>query len=474
MAKHGVFVSENPTSIGVPITAAAGIPFVIGTAPVHTAAKPAKLGVPVLLNGWSEAVEKFGFADDWSKYTLSEFMFSHFMLYGMRPVVFVNLLDPATHKETVAAVDLDVVNHKVTLPLEAIADANLVVKAATGTGSAAIKGTDYAVLYDSAKCYVEILPASTHYAAAELNIAYNKVKPESVLAGAVAIGMESIELCVTTLGLVPDLIVAPKFSEDAAVAAVMAAKAEGINGMFRSKAIIDIPSVSGKAPAYGDVLTYKNANSLTDENQILCWPKVTQGGKTYHLSTHMAGLIARTDSQFGAPHVSPSNKSLACDGMVVADGSEVNLTFDQANILNAQGVVTALNFMGGWKAWGNYTACFPVKNDVKDAFIPVSRMFDWVANTLIQTFWSTLDMPMTRRLVDSILDTSNIWLNGLTGSGYLLGARVEMFEDENPITNLMAGIIKLHVYLTPPSPAQEIDFALEYDASYVEAAFAAQ
>ena len=44
---------------------------------------------------------------------------------------------------------------------------------------------------------------------------------------------------------------------------------------------------------------------------------------------------------------------------------------------------------------------------------------------------------------------------------------------ENLLTNLMAGKIVLHVYLTPPSPAQEIDFVLEYDASYVESALSA-
>ena len=37
---------------------------------------------------------------------------------------------------------------------------------------------------------------------------------------------------------------------------------------------------------------------------------------------------------------------------------------------------------------------------------------------------------------------------------------------------LVLGIMKIHLYITPPSPAQEIDFTLEYDASYVEAAFA--
>ena len=79
---------------------------------------------------------------------------------------------------------------------------------------------------------------------------------------------------------------------------------------------------------------------------------------------------------------------------------------------------------------------------------------------------------MNRRLIDTILDSANIWLNGLVGQGYLLGGRAEMIEAENPVTNLMQGIMKIHLYITPPSPAQEIDFTLEYDASYVEAAFA--
>ena len=68
------------------------------------------------------------------------------------------------------------------------------------------------------------------------------------------------------------------------------------------------------------------------------------------------------------------------------------------------------------------------------------------------------------------MDSVNIWLNGLVGQGYLLGARAEIHDDENPLANLMAGIIKVHIYITPPSPMQELDFVLEYDASYVETA----
>jgi hypothetical protein len=197
------------------------------------------------------------------------------------------------------------------------------------------------------------------------------------------------------------------------------------------------------------------------------------GGKKYHMSTRVAGVIAQLDTENGAPHYSPSNHALKADSLILKDGTEVLLTKAQADILNQGGVVTGLNFMGGFVVWGNYTGCFPTNTDVKDNMIAVSRVFDWVANTLITTFWGYLDTPMDRRLIDTILDTCNIWLNGLTGAGILLGGRCEMIESENPVTNLVQGIVRLHIYLTPPVPAQEIDFTLEYDAAYVTAALTA-
>ena len=472
MANHGVFVYEQATSVGTPVVAESGIPFVIGAAPVQSAESPANVGVPVLATSFQEAQEKLGYSDDWAKYTLCEFMYSHFKLYGCQPVIFVNLLAPTTMREATTAVDKDVADHKITLPIEAINSEALVVKPAGGTGDPYVKDTDYAVYYSGEHCYIELLSDGSAYAATKLNVAYNKVTPASVDAAAVAIGMEAIEQCMTTLGIVPDLICAPGFSYNTTVAAVMATKAAGINGMFKAKALIDISTATeGGADDYSEVFALKNSNNFTDKNEILCWPLLKLGDKTFHMSTQLAGLMAKvdTDNQ-GCPYESPSNKAFKCDSMVIAAGTEVNLTLTQANILNAGGVVTALNFMGGFTCWGNYTACYPTNTDVKDYFIPVARMFAWIGNTEIKTFWNKLDKPMNRRLIDTILDTINIWLNGLTGSEYLLGARAVLLDSENPLTNLMAGIIKVHIYMTPPSPAQEIDFVLEYDANYVTSA----
>ena len=484
MANLGVHVYQKATSVSTPKEAAVGIPYVVGTAPVQSAAKPAKSNVPILVTSWDEAVEKLGFSYDWEKYTLCEFMYSHFQLFGAQPVIFCNILDPEkeTAKKRVEAKNYDVTDHKIALPVGAVAGSITVKKVADGeTAQELAADTDYSVFYDrdgtgTYVCIVELLEDGKAYSEKTVNIAYTEADPSGVTETDAVEGVAKVDACLTAVGVVPDLICAPGWSHNTVVAAVMATKAGAINGLFSGKAVIDIPSGEGGVTEYSQLSDYKNRNSLVDGNQIICWPMVQLGDYRFHLSTQLCGLMATVDAgNRGVPYESPSNKNLKMDACVLADGTEVNLTWDQVNLIAGNwGVVTAVNFLdSGWVAKGNYTACYPGNTDVKDQFIPVSRMFDFIGNTLIRTFWSKLDKPMTTALRDSILQTCNIWLGGLCGSGYLYGARAELLAEENPLTSLMDGIITLHVYNAPPVPAQEIDFILEYDVSYMEAALTA-
>ncbi len=467
--KHGVYVSQQATSLATPMVASSGIPFVIGTAPVQSAESPAAVGVPVVCETWAQAVEYCGYAADWESYTLCEFMYSHFQLFGCSPVVFCNLLDPDTMKESVAAASFAVSDHKATLTVDAIDNDSLVVQSADGS-TTYTKDTDYTAYYNDDALVVALISDGACYDAAQLLIAYEQVTADSVTENTVATGLESIESCLTATGVIPDLICAPGFSGMETVAAAMAAKAEGINGLFPAKALIDLPCDADGALTYSAAATYKADHNMTDVTQILCWPMLKSGDDTFHMSTQLAGLLSQVDdSNNGCPYESSSNKAFVCSAAVLEDGTEVRLTLDNANTLNANGIVTALNFINGWTCWGNYTACYPSSSDPKDYFIPNSRMFGWVGNTVIRSFWKRLDEPMTPRFRESILDAVNIWLAGLVGYGYLLGARVEMLADENPSENLMAGIMKFHIYMTPPGPAQELDFVLEYDATYLSA-----
>ena len=485
MAKLGVHVFEKATSVQTPKVATVGIPFVVGTAPVQSAAKPAKSNVPVLVTSWDEAVEKLGFSYDWESYTLCEFMYSHLQLFGAQPVIFCNINDPASMKREEAAADYTVADHRVAVSVDAIAD-TIKVNVAEGAGEAATtraleRDTDYSILYDrddtdTYVCIVELLEDGSAYDAETVSVAYSAADPKTATVADVVDGVAQVDACLTAVGLVPDLIAAPGWSHNTVVAAVMATKAAAINGLFKGKAVIDADSGEDGVTEYSQLSGYKNKNNFVDVDQILCWPMVQLGDYRFHLSTQLCGLMATVDAgNRGIPYESPSNKNLKMDACVLADGTPVNLTWNQVDLIaGSWGVVTAVNFLdSGWVAKGNYTACYPGNTDVKDQFIPVSRMFDFIGNTLIRTFWSKLDKPMTPALRDSILQTCNIWLGGLTGGGYLYGARAEMLAEENPLTSLLDGIITLHIYNAPPVPAQEIDFILEYDVSYMETALAA-
>lgn len=484
MANLGIHVYEQATSLSTPVVAACGIPFVVGVAPSHAAANPAKAHTPILCTNWKEAVEKMGFSYDWKTYTICEFMYSHFQLFGCQPVIFCNVFDHDKMKKAGEAKDYHLVDHKIILPFETVHDNKLVVTCVKKTDSddavtadnVLADDEDYSVLYDSEAnaCVIELLPTSAYYLTAEtLHVTSQVAEFSQIDEKDIVQGLGVIDACMTVVGVIPDLICAPGYSHLPAVAAVMATKAAGINGLFRGKALVDIDASAEGCTEYSSLTAHKNKNNFIDENQIVCWPMVKLGDYKFHLSTQLAGLMAAVDTENGGcPYESPSNKALKVDGCCLKDGMEINLTWEQVQLIaGSYGIVTALNFMSmGWTAKGNYMGCYPANTDVKDYFIPISRMFDWVGNTLIRTFWSHLDKPMNRRLIDTVLDTCNLWLAGLVGTERLLGARAEMLESENPLLDLMAGILRIHIYITPPSPAQEIDFTLEYDPAYVQAA----
>ncbi|TEB13364.1 phage tail sheath family protein [Pelotomaculum propionicicum] len=482
---HGVTVTEVPTSITPPVNAEAGLPVVFGTAPVNLGADQSYVNKPLLAHTYSEAVAALGYSDDWDSYTLCEFMKSHFALFNVAPVVFVNVLDPATHKTEVPAADLAVVGGVVTIAVDGILLSSVVVKL-TSAGQPLVKDTDYTIAFndDGHVVVTRIATGTIPEVTAVLNIAYSKLDPTAVdstdIIGGVNIttgaytGLELVNKVFPLFPpLVPGQILAPGWSHNPAVAAVMKAKAGNINGLFKAIAITDVDDTSTGADLYSEVPAWKTTNNYTDPQQIVCWPKVSLGSETYHLSTQVAGIICKTDSENDdIPYVSPSNKSLQADGAVIDGGAEVTLDPSQANYLNGQGVVTALNFIGGWRLWGNRTGAYPTNTDPKDAFIPIRRMNNWISNTTILTYWQKVDNPTNKRLIDTVVDSLNIWLNGLTARGALLGGRLEFIQAENPTTDLLNGIIRFHMYQAGPTPAENLDFILEYDTSYLSSLFA--
>ena len=476
--KHGVYISEVPTSIVPPVRVSAGLPVFVGTAPVNQT-DVTNVNKPVLCYSYAEAVQAFGFSKDFENFTLCEAIYSQFALYNVAPIVLINVLDVAEHSTAVTDEAKTFVNDKLTLEKSGVVTTTVVVK---NTENAAIfvNGVDYITSFDD-EGYLVVTRLATgtiaENGAVKVSYSYldtTKVTANDVIGGVDVngdySGLELVNSIFPKFRLVPGSIVAPKYSTNPAVAAIMKAKASNINQHFKAISIVDIDTTEVKK--YTDAPAWKNDNNYVSTYEVACYPKVKLGDDTYHLSTHLASLICQVDgNNEDIPYTSPSNKSLQCNSAVLADGKEVELAPDQAAYLNGEGIVTALNFVGGWKAWGNRTSIYPSVTDPKDAFIPLRRMFNWIGNTLTLTFWQKVDFPVNRRLIETVLDSANIWLNGLAARQFILGGRIEFREDENPTTDLMDGITRFHVYVTPPTPGREIDFILEYDPEYLKTLF---
>lgn len=478
--KHQVSVTEEATGILTPVEVDSAIPVFFGTAPINMTDLK-NINKPVMVYNYAEAVKNFGFVSANTEtglydFTISEAIDVFFSKFAIAPVIFINVLDPETHKSTVDAEQITVVSGKATLAKGGILTDTLVI---TGEEPLAV-GTDYEVLFNSKGDLIITAIEGGKLANGSYTVKYDhldpsKVMPADVVGGVdvngVASGLELVDQLFPMFRRVPANILAPKYSSDPAVAASMKAKANSITGLFKCQALIDVPTDT--VIEYSKVAKWKEDNNITDPHQQVYWPMVSLSGVKYHLSTQAAAVMATTDSDNGdTPHKSPSNEAVQADSAVLIDGTEIYLQPNQAaEQLNGLGINTVLNFVGGWKAWGNNTAAYPGVTDVKDRWIAVRRMFNWVGNTIILTLWQELDDPTDRKQIDQITDTINLWLNSLQGTGAILGGRIEFRPEDNPTIELLNGKSKFRVFIAPPIPNEEIEVVLEYDPSYFDTLF---
>ena len=181
-------------------------------------------------------------------------------------------------------------------------------------------------------------------------------------------------------------------------------------------------------------------------------------------------MTAYTDaSNDDVPNLSPSNKLIGITGLCLEDGTEVTLDQPQANLLNGQGIITAIND-SGWKSWGNNTACYPANTDPKDRWFSVRRFLSWAANSFILTYFSKVDSPANKRLIEAIVDSENVRGNGFVARGVCARYEITFNEDENTTADLLDGKITFHQYITPFTPAEDIEDIIEFDPDALSAA----
>ncbi len=270
--------------------------------------------------------------------------------------------------------------------------------------------------------------------------------------------------------MTPGLLLAPGWSQNANVAAVLQAKCEKINGVFSCECVLDVDCSESGATKYTDVKTVKEKSGINSSHTYPVWPKGKVGDKTYYLSALAAACAAYTDANNeDVPNLSPSNKMLKITATVLENGTEVVLDQEQANTVNSFGVATAWN-QNGYRLWGNNTAAYPATTDPKDRWLPCRRFFSWWGNSFILTYFQKVDDPMNNRLIQSIVDSENIRGNSYAARGFCAGARIAYLSEENPATDILDGVVRFHMYLAPHTPAETFETILEFDVNTLTAA----
>jgi len=466
-------INEIPTAIQAPVQTGSGIPVIIGTAPITNGS--GLVNEPILVVSYADAVSKFGHSEEFNGFTLCEAAEVLFKYGGVAPAIFVNVLDPATHKTSVTNESQTFADGSVKASLRYAIESSAVVKS-DDLNTTYVLDTDYTTALDSDGYLIISLKSGGAIGATDaVKITYDHLNPGAVtssdiIGGASAgtnTGLSVINDCFPKLQVIPEKVLAPGFSHLTSVYGAMVAAAANINGMFRAYVLADLDTTA--VTDYTQVAAWKSANSFTSEASSVFWPKgcINEGGavKEYHLSLlSVAKSMALDPSSGGAPNQSPSNKSTFINSTCLKGGTPVTVDLQAANMLQSNGVVTAINFTG-WRLWGVNTAAAPLSTDIKDLQATAKLMFIWYGNRLALDNFSNLGGSINKRLINTIVSSENVRLSSLTASEIILGGKLSFLPDQNPSTDLVAGKITFTLNWTPTPDVKNITFTMEYDVS---------
>ena len=481
--QHGVYTREQATSMSAATNSTAGLQVVFGTAPIYQLADLTGVTAPRLCSSYAEAAAALGYDTNFEAFTLNQSIKASFELFGVAPIVLVNVLDPnkAQHVTNVSKPTEQIVTGGSFVisaeqePVPYVLRATLTVSAQS-SGDPLVEGTDYTVEYDEDGLATVTLTSATAKTLAKVYVTYKAIK---LTAGKTAVTAAEIATAISDklrevyprFGMTPGLLLAPGYSKDPNVAAVMQGACENINGVYSCECILDVDCGASGAQTYDAVKQVKESKGLTSPHAYAYWPMAQVGDYRLSLSAVMVALTAATYAANGdVPSLSPSNKSLpGVTGLCLEDGTEVILDQAQANVVNSAGIGTVLN-LNGFKAWGNNTCAYPSTTDPKDRWIAVRRFFTWRSNSLIQTYFERVDSPANYRMIEAIVDAENVNGNAYVAAGACAAYQCEFRSDENPTTQILDGTIKFHLTLAPYNPAECIEFTLEFDPTAIASA----
>lgn len=251
-------------------------------------------------------------------------------------------------------------------------------------------------------------------------------------------GIGKVENSGDSLGLTPNVLIAPGYSQLPAVAQKLVSVAEKLNGF----AVIDVVAADVQV-----ALEARNngAYNVASQAAILCYPTVFRfnehenGNDEVGLSVFWAACKAARDAEKGY-WISPSNTELT--GIVGLTADVTSSLTDEAadtNLLNGAGIVTVFRKTGsGTRLWGNWTAAYPTEK-TPDCMIACRAVRMAIREALVNATLNYIDKTPTLIAVDMVTEDVNEFLRGLAGQDAIAEGECRFEEEKNTSDQIAQG-----------------------------------
>ena len=430
----------------------------IGTAPVNLVEGGAdNVNKPVVVNNIAEARKLFGYSDNWADFTLCEAMHVHFELKGVGPLIFINVLDPTTHKAaTKTTKSLTPKNGRITITNAEKVYVDSVEVKTSDSESTKVKGTDYSISYNTDKKQIVIQELTIGALGTDaLSVSYDTVTPESVTDSVVIgssdglglnTGIFAVKNVYNTTGYIPAYLAAPGFSSVPAIHSAMHQNSIKINGHWDAYIFADLPIVdSGSSITLDNAATWKAANGYTHENETVYFP-LAKGtdGKTYHISVLAAANFQELLlNQDGIPWKTASNTECAIIENLYMGESNAGRVYDDEiinNYLNKNGIASAAFVGGRWAIWGFHSADYNQEDGDQINVAETNRMMlYYISNDFQHRRVDYVDKPMSKNDLATIAAEEQTRIDALLKIGALIYGDVYVNATADDQSDIMHG-----------------------------------
>lgn len=471
--KHGVY-GEREAYSGKSLSKAVGtVPVYIGCAPVHRVNTENRADFdyspyilnPIIINSFTDAKNKIGVCADFDTFSLMEAVYAHFMNEEspIAPIIVINMADPNTVYAKAEEVSV-ILTGASGAKSGVIEDSAAKIETVTPEG---LSDGEYELSYIDGG--IKITVSKADFADGKINVSYGRVDTsnDTITPEIFTQAVEKTDLCEMLTGEIPNLMLAPFYSEIKEYHDLMLAKCAGrLAEKWNILALCDILA-DASCNTIDAAIAKKETDGYNSHLEKIFYPQVKYNSRIYHLSTMAAVRMQQTDTaNDGVPYISPSNEAIYADGSVLNDGTALYISEQTANSANAEGITTVNMIRGELRLWGGACANYSYikENSIDPEYRQDTsiRMTLYILNKLQYDYIDTIDGPMARRDVDSILSSVQMWLNSLVNEGKLLYGKVDFTESENSLSDMVSGdFVFCSKYTTAPN-AKSITFKAQY------------